>query len=276
MDKLHIKNIFFKQGDTSFSYSYSPSPTMRNDVTHLHNTYEMLLFYEGDAQYHIGGNLYHLEKHDLLLIKPSVYHNISLLSSHPYARVVLSFCEKDFPENIASFLQSADSLYHIPDEHPILQLFEAMRASSEILSSEAFNQYFISATTTILLLLPYLQNGVAIKKNDDHSSTFDNILSYIDKNPDKPLNLTLLSEFFFLSKSHISHLFKMKLNTSAMDYINNKKISYAHSLLISGMSPTQVAEKCSFYNYSTFYRLYKNFFGVTPKDYNKQNSSLQK
>ena len=270
MDNLNVKNIFYKMGDTSFSYSYRPSPTMRNDITHLHNTYELLLFYEGDAHYHIEGDLYHLRKHDLLLIKPSVYHNISLLSARPYSRIVLSFCEEDFPENIVSFLRKADSLYHIPDGHPILQIFEAMRSSSEILSSDAFTQFFLSATTNILLLLPHVQKDVAIEKNNDAlSSTFDSILSYIDKNPDKPLNLSVLSEIFFLSKSHISHLFKMKLNTSAMSYINCKKISYAHSLLISGMPPAQVAEKCSFNNYSTFYRLYKNFFGVTPKDYNK-------
>ena len=270
MDTSNVKNIFYKKGDTSFSYSYKPSPAMGNDITHLHNTYELLLFYEGNANYHIEGDVYHLKKHDLLLIKPSVYHNITLLSGHPYSRIVLSFCEDDFPENIVAFLRKANSLYHIPDEHPILQIFEAMRTSSEILSSESFNQFFLSATTNILLLLPHIETDAKIEKsNDAFSSTFDNILSYIDKNPDKPLNLTLLSEIFFLSKSHISHLFKMKLNTSAMNYINNKKISYAHSLLISGMPPAQVAEKCSFNNYSTFYRLYKNFFGVTPKNYNK-------
>ena len=271
MDNLNLKHILYKKGETSFSYFYRPSPTMRKDVTHLHDTYEILLFYEGDANYHIGGNVYHLAKNDLLLIRPSVYHNISLFSSRPYSRIVLSFHEKDFPSNIVTLLQNADYFYHIPEGHPILQIFDSMRSSVEILPSDVFEQFLIAATTNILLLLPLVRNNKeAIETNDATLySTFDNILLYIDKNPDKPLSLALLSEIFFLSKSHISHLFKAKLNMSAMHYINSKKISYAHSLLVSGMSPVLVAEKCSFKNYSTFYRLYKNFFGSSPKDYNK-------
>ena len=265
-----INDTYYVNNETSFSYKRRPSPTPTDDITHLHHTYEILLFYEGDANYHIGGNLYHLNKNDLLLIKPSIYHKISLFSSRPYSRIVLSFHEKDFPPNIVSFLQTADSFYHIPDGHPILQIFNAMRSSFEILSKEVFEQFFISATTDILLLLPYIDNNAERKKNDNAvCSTFDNILFYIDKNPDKPLSLALLSETFYLSESHISHLFKTKLNTSAMHYINRKKISYAHSLLVSGIPPIQVAEQCSFKNYSTFYRLYKKFFGTSPKDYNK-------
>ena len=265
-----IDNTYYGENKTPFSYIRRPSPTPTNALTHLHNAYEILIFYEGDANYHIGGNVYHLSKNDLLVIKPSVYHNISLLSSHPYSRIVLSFYEKDFPANVVSFLHDALPCYHIPDGHPILQILQTMRSAVEILSQEDFEQFFKLSTTNLLLLLPHLQNNESVEKSKHIiRSTFDNILSYIDKNPDKPLTLAWLSKIFFLSESRISHLFKLKLNTSAMQYINRKKISYAHSLLISGISPIQVAEKCGFNNYSTFYRLYKKFFGTTPKDYNK-------
>lgn len=266
MDTLHIDNSFYGKGETSFSYSYRPHPNPTEiGHTHLHNSYEMLLFYEGDANYHIGGDIYRLTKNDLLIIKPSVYHSISLLSSRPYARIVLSFYDEQLPESTVVFLKTASPFYHIPDEHPILQIFETMRSSFDVLSREDFERFFMSATTNVLLLLPHLDQSVAKQNNPVHASAFDNILAYVDKNPDKPLTLGWLSKTFFLSESHISHLFKSKLNISAMQYILLKKISYAHSLLVSGIPPIQVAEKCSFKNYSTFYRAYKKFFGVTPK-----------
>ena len=268
MDTLSNKNNFYGKGETSFSYLYRPAPEPTDDLSHLHNTYEILLFYEGDANYHIGGNVYRLAKNDLLIIKPSVYHNISLLSSHPYARIVVSFYEEDFPANIIGFLQNASPFYHIPEDHPILRIFDAMRASSEILSHEDFEQFFTAAITLVLLHLPHINDNKILEKHDNSAfSTFDQILFYIDKNPDKPLSLALLSQTFFLSESHISHLFKTRLNTSTMQYINRKKISYAHSLLVAGIPPIQVAEQCSFKNYSTFYRMYKKFFGVTPKNH---------
>ena len=266
-----INNTYYGENTTPFSYMRNPSPAPTSALTHLHNSYEMLIFYEGDANYHIGGTVYPLRKTDLLIIKPSVYHNISILSSRPYSRIVLDFYEKDLPADSQSFLQTALPYYHIPDGHPILLLLDTMRSAFEMLSAEDFKTFFLSSLTNILLFLAHLQDHNETFKKDDTitQSTFDHILSYIDKNPDKPLTLASLSQIFFLSESRISHIFKARLNISAMQYINRKKISYAHSLLISGYTPVQVAEKCSFQNYSTFYRLYKKFFGSAPKDYQK-------
>ncbi len=264
-----IRNSYRGENETYFSYvrRYSSEPT--NDVTHIHSAYEILLFYEGDANYHIGGDVYNLQKNDLLVIKPSVYHNISLNSPTTYSRTVLSFNGKVFPPNVNALLQTASPCYHIPDGHPILQIFESMRSAFEILSNDDFEQFFISATTNILMLLSYIRDS-AIKNSNVTQSGFGGILSYIDKNSDKPITLAHLSKIFFLSESHISHLFKATLNTSAKQYINQKRIHFANSLLVAGSHPMQVAERCGFDNYSTFYRLYKSIFGVTPKNYDKK------
>ncbi len=266
MSNLYVKNLFCGKEETLFSFNYIPCPNPTEmAITHLHTSYEILFFYEGDANYHIGGKIYHLIKNDLLIIKPSVYHNISLLSSRPYSRIVLNFYATDLPEAVGSFLQNSSDVYHIPEGSPVFQILEAMRYAFEVLPHEIFEQFFNYSVTNVLLLLPHVKSNAVIESSLAPVSTFDQILSYIDKNPDKPLTLDSLSETFFLSKSHISHLFKQKLQTSAMQYINRKKLSYAHTLLLSGIPPVQVAEKCSFNDYSTFYRLYKKLFGTMPK-----------
>ena len=48
------------------------------------------------------------------------------------------------------------------------------------------------------------------------------------------------------------------------NYINNKKILYAQSLLLAGDRPADVCEACGFHDYSTFYRLYRKITGTTP------------
>ncbi len=270
MSISNIKKLFYEKGQRIFSYvSFSRPDPSRFTITHLHSSYEILFFYEGDANYHIGGKIYHLKKNDLLIIKPSVYHNISHLSSRPYTRIVLNFCETDLPEVASSFLQSASDIYHIPEDSPLLNIIETLRFSFEILPHDVFEQFLMYSITNMLLLLPHIKNSTFTEDNSFATSSFDHILAYIDKNPDMPLDLDLLSKTFFLSKSHISHLFKMKLNISAMQYINRKRLSYAHSLLLSGMPPVQVADKCSFNDYSTFYRLYKKLFGTSPKNHNE-------
>ena len=49
-------------------------------------------------------------------------------------------------------------------------------------------------------------------------------------------------------------------------YIRNKKIMIAYSLIQKGLKPTQVAENIGFLDYSTFYRTYVKVVGASPSD----------
>lgn len=272
MTTLFPDGLYFKKNETSFSYAIMLTPTPTDIcATHLHNMYELLFFYNGDADCNIAGKIYHLRKNDLVLIKPSTYHNITLLSSQPYERIVCNFYEEIFPSFVSEILKNAPPLYHIPAENPILNLFEAMRTSYEVLPTETFEKFYSLTMPAIIMHLSHVDNNKPLEEKIALHSTFHKILFYIDKNPEKPLSLSRLSKIFYLSESHIAHLFKKHLNTSATQYIHRKKITYAKSLIVSGMPPAQVAEKCSYESYPTFYRQYKKLFGIPPnKDYVKE------
>ena len=73
-------------------YERTPHPVSSEVYSsHIHNNYELLYFYDGDADYIINGAVYHLQKNDLMLVKPTLYHNIRILSSRPYERIVFHF-----------------------------------------------------------------------------------------------------------------------------------------------------------------------------------------
>lgn len=268
---LHNEDLYARYNEAYYSYALFPAPQPTDiATTHLHYTYEMLFFYDGDADCNIAGTIYHLKKNDLLLIKPSTFHNVTLHSSHPYERIVCNFQEDSFPLQVTEILKEALPLYHIPENHPILQLFDNLRASYNILPSDSFEKVFCLFMSAILIHLQHLDNSKLLKERVTLHSTFHKILFYIDENPEKPLSLFHLSQIFYLSESHIAHLFKKHLNVSATQYIHRKKITYAQSLIVAGMPPAQVAEKCSYESYPTFYRQYKKMFGVPPNsDYNR-------
>lgn len=90
------------------------------------------------------------------------------------------------------------------------------------------------------------------------------MLEYIDSNVQSPLNVDLLSKVFFKSTSWISHAFSEKLNIPVQEYVNNRKIIHAQTLIAAGEQPTKVAAQLSFKNYSTFFKAYKKFLGKSP------------
>lgn len=98
--------------------------------------------------------------------------------------------------------------------------------------------------------------------------TFNEILEYINTNYSYKIDLTILSNEFFISSSHISRLFKKHMNTSTISYINEVRIKNAIELLKDEkLSIKEVAEKVGYESLNNFYKYFKLHTGVTPAVY---------
>ncbi len=236
--------------------------------SHIHNDYELLFFYDGDADYIINGAIYHLQKGDLILVKPAVYHNIRLLSSRTYERIIFNFRECVLREELIPFVRNMETFYRIEPNEPVKKLFDYIRDCSAFFSAQEREDLARDTINNILTNVKYLKQQET-KENETVNSNLEKILLYIDEHPTMPLNVAHLSQLFNLSESWIAHAFKKELGVSPAYYINRKKIVYAQSLINMGMSPVQAAETCSYINYTTFYRQYKKYLGAGPAEHKK-------
>ena len=258
------KSIFTIYRDVFCSWNRTHNPLSHLFYSsHIHDGYELLFFYEGDADYIIGGSIYHLQKNDMLLIQPSVFHNLRILSSRPYERIIFHFKESAVREDLLPFLKSAESFYQIPMDSPLKRIFDNLRDSEHLFSQEEFDYLSLTSLNCILNYLKYFNEPIPKEKMATNSN-LEKILLYIDENPTLPLTIASLSEKFNLSPSWIAQSFKKTLGISPSQYINRKKITYAQSLINTGTSPVEAAGACSYINYTTFYRQYKKYLGVKP------------
>ncbi len=242
--------------------------------SHIHNNYELLFFYEGDADYIINGAVYHLQKGDLMLVRPAVFHNIRILSSRPYERMVFLFDETAVRKNLVPVLRSMENCYRIDPNSPLRRLLDYARDCSSIFSQDELLHLAKSVLNEALTHIKYV--GKQETKEKEHvDSNLEKILLYIDEHPTEVLNIAHLSKLFNLSESWIAHAFKKNLGISPANYINRKKIFYAQSLIDMGMSPVQAAEACSYINYTTFYRQYKKYLGSGPAEHKKNTPHEQ-
>ena len=121
---------------------------------------------------------------------------------------------------------------------------------------------FIGCTREIVYNLS-LQNSEAVTL-PQNSTLIKNALDYINKNLFTIRNIQEISDAIFVSKNYFLAFFKQNMNISPKKYIIEKRLVYAHDMLLSGQKPMEIYEKVGFETYSSFYRAYIAKFGKNP------------
>lgn len=98
----------------------------------------------------------------------------------------------------------------------------------------------------------------------------DEVQVYIDRNYQSPVSLDTIAQHFFVSKEHLSRIFKSHTGENISAYILRKRMEKARELILEkGLEIKNVAEIIGYSDLAYFYRVFKKHFGVTPGDLRK-------
>ncbi len=133
----------------------------------------------------------------------------------------------------------------------------------------------------IRAFLQKLRRGTAqaaVSSKFEKSADLERILAYLEtKKPYVELNFSLhdLSQALNIPHSRVTTCFNKELNTSFPAYRNKLRVAHAISLLQEGahltISIEGVGERSGFKSKSIFYAAFKEEYGMTPKDWIKEN-----
>lgn len=99
------------------------------------------------------------------------------------------------------------------------------------------------------------------------------VIAYIDQNYLAPISLTDLAEHFFLSKEHLSRLFKKETGQNLFSYIMYLKLTESKRLLkTTDMTLDDIAFHLGFSNGNYFSKVFKKNCNLSPSEYRNQNS----
>ena len=241
---------------------------------HYHDFHKVVIFISGKAAYHIEGKAYQLKPWDILLVNRHAIHRPEIDSSVPYERFIL-WVQNDIPwqELLKCFQKANDRSYNLVRLNSALQekmkdiLFELENSAKsdeygrEILTQSLFLQFMV-----------YL-NRIFLEKQyifDKKSYTFDSqiasILQYINHNLKEDLSVETLSARYYVSKYHLMRKFKQETGYTLHNYIVNKRLLMARTLISNGMPVTKAAQESGFAEYSTFSQAYRKQFKTTPSE----------
>lgn len=250
-------------------HSCTENPMSRDYPMHIHNdSYEIFCFISGDAGYSVEGNRYQLEHGDLMLMRKGEVHHLILKSDSKYERMVVNF---DLPADLdptgkllAPFNERGLGKFN----HYRATLFPENQWLSYVQKMQSYNDPQMKLCY-LLPLLSDLADCFEVLKNSGYRAEKDRssaVIKYINSHLSDELSLEFLSEHFYLSKTHLNRIFKQSTGTTVWEYIIVKRLFMARELIGAGESPTKVYPQCGFQDYTTFYRAYKQHFGVSPKN----------
>ena len=97
----------------------------------------------------------------------------------------------------------------------------------------------------------------------------ERVLAYMEENMTRKLSLEEVAKHFFVSESTISQTFRQKMGVSFHRCLNQRRLIAAKMLISEGIPLEGIGEQVGFTDYSTFYRAFKQEFGISPRQYRK-------
>lgn len=102
----------------------------------------------------------------------------------------------------------------------------------------------------------------------DISPTVRKAILYIDSDLARELSLSTIAEYLNLSPAYLSAIFKKEMGKTITDFINERRVSRAKTLLkTTSLQIQTIAQHCGFFDVHYFSRVFKKIAGKTPKSY---------
>ncbi len=92
------------------------------------------------------------------------------------------------------------------------------------------------------------------------------VLAYVEENISRAISLDDIAAALFISKYHMSHVFKAENGISVGEAVLRRKVAHAEALLASGIPAHRVCEMVGFHHYSAFFRIFKRITGRAPTE----------
>lgn len=275
-------SIFYQNSGERLRFYPSENNTYES---HLHKQAELILVLRGALTVTIDQQSYPLEFGQGVLVFPNQSHSLNT-DPRRGSRILLCIFDMDFCPHYRKFFQ-----YYVPgrnsfalndlSDHSRLAQDKLLNLTKSFQRGETVPQHISNLAEgylTLLLADLFREDDVnplqlQKKKDLEDMDLEQRLLVYLDSHYTEPLSLEILSKEFGVSRFQLSRLFSDKLHTSFPSYVTARRLEYAKELLTTTDDPvTGIALDAGFGSSRTFFREFKEAYGVTPSDYRKQRA----
>lgn len=268
--------FYYRDAGRYIHHSISENPKEESFPMHAHDQIEIFCFVSGCCKYLVEGSEYYLQEGDIMVMRPSETHNLCVLDNTPYERIVIHI----MPEVISAFDPEGILLkpffdrplgkynqYHCSDfpSNLYMLLMSCFKGESKLGNRLECDTKVYAVLGEIYKAYVEKMKSVPEEEAVDTSDNAVKIIKHINDHLFEQLSLKEISEMFYISQSQLNRIFRRATGSPVWEYITIKRLIAARSQIQKGLPAGKVCTICGFKDYSSFYRLYKERFGVSPK-----------
>lgn len=271
----------YSQHDTDGLYSVSQ---------HWHEEFEWVYVEYGAITLTVHGKQYSLKENEICFINSGELHEIksterSLHHALVFQPKILDFevydlCQHNFIQPVTGNKLLFPTVFRENEQNIQAEILRHMKEIVKIYHND-HHKGALSLKLQILNIIDLLhQNGCFYEKiststQEDSIDKLKRVIEYIQKNYQNKITLEELAKICYMSPNYFCNYFHKHTGKSPFVFINEYRIQKA-SKLLSGydISVSQAAEQVGFDNFSYFIKKFKEYKGVTPKQYKALVKSL--
>lgn len=237
---------------------------------HKHNYLEIFFVLGGTGQLRLDNRTYEMTENSIVIVNANTYH---LELSNPGEQLEYAFFSIDnlLVEGFAynQILSPKESPVLVCDDEKVKKLKNeiliALREKGFAYPSKVKNKL-------ILLIMELFENFIATADSLDKNRALDIVKSYIDENYASKITLDELSQKSYISRWHLTRLFKEISGCSPFQYLTDKRLEESKALLkTTDKSIAEIAFAVGFDSQSYFSQIFKRKYKISPLQYRNQN-----
>lgn len=105
----------------------------------------------------------------------------------------------------------------------------------------------------------------------DRMNLMEQISAFVDANLERKITLQMIARQFSVSVSTVTQLFQKKSDTTFHAFLTSRRMERAVVLILKGEPLEAVGKALGYQDHSTFYRAFRQTFGLSPREYRKRN-----
>ncbi len=254
---------------------FSSRHTSFNQSVRVVANYELDYNLQSGRTMTVNDKIYEIEKDSLVFRRPGEI----VKSKGIYNMYVLTFtfdqCVKNYNRNsphqhphIASDIELLNHLPTYIKPHYSSEITEIYKQLLSSYSTGGGDEVCSHLVMKLLYLFAAESTTIKISSLLSNNSKANEIMTYISEHYGEQITLDVIADHVHLDKSYMIRCLKKAINKTPIEYLTEKRISVAKSLLIdTDLSISEIASLCGFSDTSYFTFKFRSVVGTTPTKY---------
>ena len=244
---------------------------------HWHDAMEILFCLNGEVRIHAEHDTLTLSHNQLIVFDSKEVHSI-----HSDSKLYMFLCIHVDKKLLSVYCPNLE-LYHIKcrpvplDDPKAIQYIHLCQLAHELTRTNIKNastRAMRSDGAALLMLadlIQYFSEYAPPETASGHGNrTIRELISYVNEHYTEKLSLEDAADYVGFSREYFCRFFKQHMGLTFLRYLNEVRISHAGRLLSStDLSISEIMNTCGFTNQTIFNRLFKEIYGMTPRQARK-------